>query len=116
MKFFDQARLAQSGLPDDEHELAVALPRPFPAPRQDRYLFFTADQWREMPLSRAASCTARPHYPEQGYRVRHALEFVAAAVLGNERAATWRCTFAVTRTAPGSASACTRAARLATSP
>ena len=36
MKFLDQARFAQARLADDQHQLAVALPRPLPAPHQHR--------------------------------------------------------------------------------
>jgi hypothetical protein len=37
-----------------------------------------------MALSSAASATARPDQAEQRHRLRHALEFVAAALLGDE--------------------------------
>ena len=39
-----------------------------------------------MALSGAASAAARPHKPEQRHRLRHAFEFMAAALLGDEQA------------------------------
>ena len=38
-----------------------------------------------MALPRAASAAACPHQPEQRHRLRHAFEFVAAALLGDEQ-------------------------------
>ena len=38
-----------------------------------------------MALPRAASAAARPHEAEQRHRLRHAFEFVAAALLGDEQ-------------------------------
>ena len=38
-----------------------------------------------MALSSAASAAARPHQPKQRHRLRHALEFMAAALLGDEQ-------------------------------
>ena len=85
MKFLDQARLAESRLADDQHQLAVALPRPLPAPHQHGDFLVATDERREMALPRAASAAARPHEPEQRHRLRHALEFMAAALLGDEQ-------------------------------
>ena len=65
MKFLDQARLAQSRLADDQHQLAVALPRALPAPQQHRDFLLAPDERRQMALPRAASAAARPHEPEQ---------------------------------------------------
>ena len=70
----------------------------------------------EMALPGAASAAARANEPEQRHRLGHAFEFVAAALLGNKQAGDLALHRAVTKTAPGSASACTRAATLATSP
>ena len=86
VKFLDQARFAQAGLADDQHQLPVALPRPLPAPHQHGDFLVAADERREMALPRAASAAARPHEPEQRHRLRHAFEFVAAALLGDEQA------------------------------
>ena len=44
MKFLDQARFAEARLADDQHELAVALPRPLPAPQQHGHLVVAADE------------------------------------------------------------------------
>ena len=86
MKFLDQARFAQARLADDQHQLAVALPRPLPAPHQHRDFLVAADQRREIALRRAASAAARAHQPEQRHRLGHALERVRAALLGDEQA------------------------------
>ena len=86
LKFLDQPRLAQARLANDQHQLPVALPRPLPAPHQHGDFLVATDQRREMALPRAASATARPHEPEQRHRLRHAFEFVAAALLGDEQA------------------------------
>ena len=86
MKFFDQARFAQARLADDHHQLAVALPRPLPAPHQHRDFFVAADQRREIALRRPASAAARPHEPEQRHRLGHALERVRAALLRDKQA------------------------------
>ena len=68
------------------HQLAVALPRPLPAPQQHRHFVVAADQRRELALSGAASATARAHKPEQSRRLGHALERVRAALFGDEQA------------------------------
>ena len=39
-----------------------------------------------MALTCAPSATARPHDPIEDYRLGHAFEFVAAALLGDEQA------------------------------
>ena len=39
-----------------------------------------------MALPGAASAAARPNEPEQRHRLRHAFEFMAAALLGDEQA------------------------------
>ena len=74
------------GSPDDQHQLAVALPRSLPAPHQHRDFLVATDQRREMALPGTASAAARPHQSEQRHRLRHAFEFMAAALLGDEQA------------------------------
>jgi hypothetical protein len=64
--------------------LAITLPRAIPAPHKHRDLFFATDEWREVALSRAAATAARPDYSEKRDWLRHALEFVAAALLDDE--------------------------------
>ena len=85
MKLLDQARFAESRLADDHHQLAIALPRPLPAPHQHRRFVVAADQRREIARAGAASAAARAHQPEQSHRLRHALERVRAALLGDEQ-------------------------------
>jgi hypothetical protein len=64
MKFVNQARLSQTGLAGDHHQLTVALPRPIPAPHQQGDFFVATDKRREMALPRATACTACPDEPE----------------------------------------------------
>ena len=85
MKFFDQARLTQAWLAHDQYQLAIALPRPLPAPHQHGDFFFTTDERREMALACAASATARPYKPEQCHRLGHAFQFMGAALLGDKQ-------------------------------
>ena len=40
---------------------------------------------RKISLPRAASATARPYQPEQRHRLRHAFQFIGAALLGDEQ-------------------------------
>ena len=61
MKFLDQARFSQPRLTNDHHQLAVALPRPLPAPHQHRYFVVTAYERGKIALPGAASATARAH-------------------------------------------------------
>ncbi len=71
---------------DDQHQLAVTLPRPFPPPQQHRYFLVTADKRREIALRRSASAAACAHQLEQRGRLRDALERVRASLLGDEEA------------------------------
>ena len=64
MKFFDQARLTQARLAHDQYQVALALPRPLPAPHQHCDFLIAPDKRREMALARAASASARPYKPE----------------------------------------------------
>ena len=61
MKFLDQAGFAQPRLADDHHQLAVALPRPLPAPHQHRHFVVAADERGEIALPGTASAAARAH-------------------------------------------------------
>jgi hypothetical protein len=71
---------------DDQHQLAVTLPRPFPPPQQHRYFLVTANKRREIALRRSASAAACAHQLEQRGRLRDALERVRASLLGDEEA------------------------------
>jgi hypothetical protein len=68
-----------------------------------------ARNWLWIRFSIAGLTFGRPHDPIQRHRLRHAFEFVVAALLGHEQAGDLALTRAVTTTAPGSASACARA-------
>ena len=85
-KFLDQPRLPEPRLADDQHQLPVALTRPLPAPHQHGNFLVATDQWGEMALASPASAAACPNDPVQRYRLRHPLEFMAAAFLGDEHA------------------------------
>jgi len=64
MEFFNEPRLADPRLANNQHQLAVALPRPLPAPHQHGDFLVATNQRREMALPRAPSAAARPHEPE----------------------------------------------------
>ena len=85
MEFLDQAGFSQSRLAHDDHQLTVALPRSLPAPHQHRDLFLATYQRREMALPCAASGAACPNDPIKRHRLCHALQFMAAALLGDEQ-------------------------------
>ena len=85
MKFLDQAGFAEPRLAHDHHQLAVALPRPFPAPHQHRRFVVAADQRREITRAGTPSAAACPNEPEQSHRLGHALERMRAALLGDEQ-------------------------------
>ncbi len=84
VKLLDQARFAQARLAGDHHQLAVALPHPFPAPQQQRHFVVAAEERREIALPGAASATAGAHELKQHRRLGHALECVLAAIFGDE--------------------------------
>jgi hypothetical protein len=84
MEFLNQARLAQPWLADDQHQLPVALARPFPAPHQEGYLLVAANERGEMALAPSASAATGAYDPVQRYRLGHTFEFVAAAILGDK--------------------------------
>src|SRR6516164_8543652 len=50
MEFLNEPRLADPRLADDQHQLAVALPRALPAPRQHGDFLIATHQRREMTL------------------------------------------------------------------
>src|SRR5262249_25202234 len=85
MEFLYEPRLAQSRLADDQHQLAVALPRPLPAPPQHGDFLITTRQRRETALPGAASAAARPHDPIKDYRLGHPFEVMAATLLGDKQ-------------------------------
>jgi hypothetical protein len=64
MEFLNEPRLADPRLADDQHQLAVALPRPLPAPHQHRDFLIATHQRRQTALPCATSAAARPHEPE----------------------------------------------------
>jgi hypothetical protein len=87
MKFFDQSGFTQSRLANDQHQLALALPRSLPAPHQHGDFLVATHKRREMTLPGTAATTARPHQSKQGHRLGHASEFVVAAILDDEQTA-----------------------------
>jgi hypothetical protein len=81
--------------------LAVAVLRPLPTPHQHGDFLVATNQRCKMALSGAPSAAACPNEPEQRNGLRHAFEFMAATLLGDEQAGDL-----ATTTGPGSASAC----------
>ena len=65
--------------------MAVALPRPIPAPHQHRHFLVAADQRRELALSGAAAAAARSDQTVKRDRLRHAFEHVATVLLRHEQ-------------------------------
>src|SRR5262249_6725524 len=116
MKFLDQARFTYSGLAYDQHQLAVALPRPLPASHQHGEFLVATHKGREAALPGAAPAAARPNNPVKRTGSGTPLSSWLPRSSATNSPATWRCTRAVTTTVPGSASACTRAATLGASP
>src|SRR6516165_112414 len=84
-KFLDLARLAEPRFAHDVHQLPIATPSAVPASHKYRYFLVATDKRRAMALARATSATARPYQPEQRHRLRHAFQFMGAALLGDEQ-------------------------------
>ena len=64
MEFLDEPRLADPRFADYQHQLAVALPRPLPAPHQYGDFLIAAHKRRQMTLPGTAPAAARPNEPE----------------------------------------------------
>jgi hypothetical protein len=69
------------------HFAAAAHPRhrARPVPHKYRYFLIATDKRRKMALACATSATARPYQPEQRHRLRHAFQFIGAALLSDEQ-------------------------------
>ena len=85
MKFLDQARFAQARLADDQHQLALALTRPLPAPHQHGDFLVPTDKRREIALPGTAAAATRANEPEQRGRFGHPFERVRAALFRNKQ-------------------------------
>jgi hypothetical protein len=85
MKLLDQARLPKAWFADNRYQLPLALPRALPASHQHGDFLVATHEGGESALSGSASTAARPNDPEQQHRLRHAFEFVAAPLLGDEQ-------------------------------
>ena len=116
-ELLDEPRLADAGLADDEHELALACPRALPAAREQAELLLATDERRQRPRAAPSAAAARAHDADRA-RPAPATPLSSRAPLSSatKRPATWRCTSAVTSTEPGSATAWTRAATFGASP
>ena len=86
MKLLDQARLTKARFADNRYQLPVALPRSLPAAHQHGDFLVATNERRQMALPRSASAATGPDYPVQWRRFGHAFEFMAAALLGDEKA------------------------------
>src|SRR4029077_10819294 len=84
MELFDQTRLPQPRLANDQHELAATLPRPLPAPHQLADFLVATHEAGQAALPGATATAARPNDPEQRHVLGHALEFMAASLLDDE--------------------------------
>src|SRR3984957_14465932 len=85
-KLFDEARLADAGFADDQHELSFAGARAFPAAVDHTKVLRTADERREEPRALPpASAAHAQNAIERNWR-RRALELVRAPVLNDEQA------------------------------
>jgi hypothetical protein len=86
MKFFNQTRLAEPRLADDQHKLSLAVPRPLPAPHQHRHFLLATDEGRKLTQPGAASAAACPDEPEQRHWLGHSFQLTAAAFFDDEEA------------------------------
>ena len=84
-QFLNELRFAETGLTYDEHQLAITVARPFPAAHQHGDFFVTTDEGRLMALARSTSTTACPYKSKQQDRLWQALQFMGAALLGDEK-------------------------------
>ena len=116
MELLDEPRLAEAGLADDQHELSFACPRTLPAARKHAQFLLAADEGRQRPRAASSAAAARANDAEELDGLGTALEFARALLLATKSPATWRWTFVVMSTEPGSAAACTRAATFGASP
>ena len=73
-ELLDQARLADAGLADDLHELALAFERARPAARQQRELVLAADERRQGARPAPSAAAARPNDAIERRRLGHAFE------------------------------------------
>jgi hypothetical protein len=111
MKLLKQARPADAGLPDDQHQLTLSLPCTLPAPHQQGDFFVTAINGarcgcparRPAPLARTIrNKVTAPGTPLRSWPPRSS---------ATSRPATWPWTRAVTTSELGSASVCLAAVR-----
>ena len=85
VKLLDQPRLAEARLADDQHELTLALARALPAPAEQIEFLLAPDERRQRARAAASAAAARANDAIERDRLRYALEFVRAAVLGDEQ-------------------------------
>jgi len=69
---------------DSVARATASSPRPLPASHQHREFVVATHKGREAALPGAAPAAARPNNPVKRHRLRHAFEFVAAALLGDK--------------------------------
>ena len=115
-KFLDQARLADAGLADDLHELALAFERARPAAHQQRKLVLAADERRQGARPAAPAAAARPHDAIERDWLGTPLRSCAPLSSTTKSPAVCRCTPRCDEHRPRFGSACTRAATFGASP
>ena len=69
---------------DSVARATASSPRPLPASHQHREFVVATHKGREAALPGAVSAAACPYKPVKHHRLRHAFEFVAAALLGDK--------------------------------
>ena len=103
------------GSPTTSASWPSPLRRPLPAPAQEVELLLAPDEGSERARAEAPAA-ARAHDPKKRRRLRHALQRMRAAILGDEQARDLTLHTGGDQHRPGSAKACTRAAILGASP
>jgi hypothetical protein len=83
-KLFDQPRLAQARLADDERKLTLALARPLPAPAEKIELFLPPDEGRQRSRAATSAGAARSNDAIKRDRLQYAFKLVRATVLCDE--------------------------------
>ena len=116
LELLEEAGLANSWLADDENELARAGSGAVPSIEEKFQILDAAGKRGQVFVAGRLAAGANPHDTVEMDRVRAPLRLLKPRSLTMKRPAIWRCTLAVMSTAPGWASACTRAAMIGAVP
>ena len=77
-ELIDEPRLAEARFADDQHDLAFAGPRAFPAARQQAQLLLAADERRQNSSAAPSTAAAGANDAEELDRLGYAFEFARA--------------------------------------